>query len=571
MFASHRVAVSLVETQLGNSMKQTVEQLNININTIIDSTEKLTTVLLMDDETVPRSNILSKTLVEYNSYELWEQVEVRKNIEFLFSRTANINQFTESIYLADRDKFIASAPIAVGTAQDPNKLDWFNELMESNKQTMWSGLHNTILYGTATNSNVISYLRKVYNKYNTIVLGVLWVDINERRFYNFYKDLSLTDSGRIFIFDPQMNIISDSYLTSNNNVLNVNHYQRALKEAGNYYVDKIDGKTKLIAHTYMSRTGWTIIYSENMEDLMLPYNAMINTFLVFSGLILAVLIVVIISRSYNISLPLIELMNLMKKAASGDFNVRAQVTRDNEIGQLCGIFNVMVQDIDTLIKQVYQAKTILREAQLTSLQLQINPHFLYNTLQTIKWLADFYNANDIQKIVMSLASMFQYSINSEKNALLSDEIKNISDYVTIQKFRYESRLSVKFDIEAGTEAIRLPKLIFQPLVENAIIHGIDKKASGGCIFIRVFRKNDWIIISVRDDCCGIPLPRLTEIRRFLDLNEPMSSGSPPIGLKNIYDRCKLEFNEGFSFFIDSVESKYTLVEISLIPPSDLHN
>jgi two-component system sensor histidine kinase YesM len=330
-------------------------------------------------------------------------------------------------------------------------------------------------------------------------------------------------------------------------------------------LDKINGETVLVAHAFLEQVGWNIIYTVRMSELMAPYYRVINFYLVLSIILLTFLTLLIIRRSYGLSTPIIDLMNLMKKAAGGDFSIRAQVNKNNEIGQLCGIFNSMVHDIDVLIKQVYEAQTKQREAQLTSLQLQINPHFLYNTLQTIKWLADSYDARDIQQIVMSLADMFRYSISSEKYALLDEELNNIRDYIQIQHFRYGNRLSVDYDIEPGTEKIKIPKLFLQPLVENAILHGIDGKLGGGHIRVQVYRTDPWLHISVWDDGIGIEEEHLFFIRQYLAWNEKVKESKVPIGLKNLYDRGKLEFGENFSFSIESTFNEYTVVDLTIIP------
>ena len=552
----------LVEQRVGTSMQQSVEQMEISIDLMLESIENLSSTLLLEDTLYLRDNSIVGMLSEYEGYDYATYTIARKSLENIMSMYTITNRHIESVYLVKDERFIASAPAVFSTIVNPLSLDWYSDFLNSGKNAEWCGMHSTIPYSTYSNSNVISYMRKVNNRYNTINLGVMWIDVNERWFNEVYKKLDMQEGAEIFIVDASRNIVSHSQSTSLSENLPPESYTEALVPASGFYSAVIDGVSVIIAHSYLERAGWNIVYTIPLSAVMSDYYAMLKSYLFYTGIIFVLLALAILATSYTITFPLINLINLMKKASHGDFNVRAPVQSRDEIGELCSNFNVMIEDIDRLINEVYIAQTKQKEAELLALQFQINPHFLYNTLQTIKWLADSYNAVDIQNIVLSLARIFRFSIKSSSAVKLSDELQNIRDYITIQKFRYEQRLEVQIEVDKPAENFVLPNLVLQPLVENAIIHGIEKKPEGGKIRVNVSMSESEISIIVWDNGVGIDQYRLESIIENLE-GDSDSGEDVSIGLRNIYERFKLMYGKRVSFSINSSPEEFTEVKITV--------
>ena len=552
----------LVEQRVGTSMQQSVEQMEISIDLMLESIENLSSTLLLEDTLYLRDNSIVGMLSEYEGYDYATYTIARKSLENIMSMYTITNRHIESVYLVKDERFIASAPAVFSTIVNPLSLDWYSDFLNSGKNSEWCGMHSTIPYSTYSNSNVISYMRKVNNRYNTINLGVMWIDVNERWFNEVYKKLDMQEGAEIFIVDASRNIVSHSQSTSLSENLPPESYTEALVPASGFYSAVIDGVSVIIAHSYLERAGWNIVYTIPLSAVMSDYYAMLKSYLFYTGIIFVLLALAILATSYTITFPLINLINLMKKASHGDFNVRAPVQSRDEIGELCSNFNVMIEDIDRLINEVYIAQTKQKEAELLALQFQINPHFLYNTLQTIKWLADSYNAVDIQNIVLSLARIFRFSIKSSSAVKLSDELQNIRDYITIQKFRYEQRLEVQIEVDKPAENFVLPNLVLQPLVENAIIHGIEKKPEGGKIRVNVSMSESEISIIVWDNGVGIDQCRLESIIENLE-GDSDSGEDVSIGLRNIYERFKLMYGKRVRFSINSSPEEFTEVKITV--------
>ena len=258
-------------------------------------------------------------------------------------------------------------------------------------------------------------------------------------------------------------------------------------------------------------------------------------------------------------------------------NLRIPGERQDEVGLLGRSFNAMLQQIGRLLSQVREEQRLKREAELRSLQAHIQPHFLYNTLDTIQWLARKDGAKEAAEMVEALSKLFRIGLSKGQETIpLADELEHIRSYLKIQKTRYKDKLN--YEIEAG--AIRgdtlVLKLILQPVVENAIYHGIKERRGPGHIAIRVSERDGVLEFTVEDDGVGMSEERLAALRGTLE--SPMASGgetgaggglpvSPAAsagssyGLRNVQERIRLTFGESYGISVESKEKQGTRVTI----------
>lgn len=229
----------------------------------------------------------------------------------------------------------------------------------------------------------------------------------------------------------------------------------------------------------------------------------------------------------------------------------------DEIGMLYRGFGSMMKRIRTLINEVYLSKITQKEAELKALQAQINPHFLYNTLDSIIWMAET-NDSNIVAMTEALAKLFRISLNKGNEEIsLERELEHVKNYLIIQSMRYADKFTYEISAEPGVERCRTIKLILQPIVENCIYHGIKKKRGTGKITIRAYRREQNLIIEVSDDGCGMP----EEICRKILSDEIESeniSGSG-IGVKNVNERIQLRFGKKYGLSYSSEEGIGTTV------------
>ena len=235
----------------------------------------------------------------------------------------------------------------------------------------------------------------------------------------------------------------------------------------------------------------------------------------------------------------------MQKAENGDLSVRFYGGNTDEVTKLGQNFNHMIVKIQELLGVVYQEQRSMRKAELNILQQQIKPHFLYNTLDTIQWMAQEKGMDDIVEIVNALSKMFRISISRGKEFIsLSEEINHLNSYLTIQKMRYEDKLSYTIESEEHLNKCMMIKLILQPIVENSIYHGIKQKMVNGHVNIRIYEENNMIVMMVSDDGVGLSVERVKELNHALK-NETREKGTIGYGIFNVNDRIRLFFGEPY--------------------------
>jgi two-component system sensor histidine kinase YesM len=254
----------------------------------------------------------------------------------------------------------------------------------------------------------------------------------------------------------------------------------------------------------------------------------------------------------------------MRRAEAGDFDIQFKSGNQDEIGQLGRSFNNMIIEIRKLIDQVYEEQKKKREAELKILQAQIKPHFLYNTLDTIQWMAKERKADDVAVMIIALTNLFRIGLSKGKETIsVSEEIEHIKSYLFIQKARYENKL--KYEIVVDPEVMQeiVIKLTLQPLVENAIYHGIKERRGEGNIKIEVRKIDDKLCLCVMDNGAGIPADKLIKLQSVLsgtNVNKA-EEDLPGFGLFNVHERIRLAYGERYGVQIYSVLGEGTKVEV----------
>lgn len=292
-------------------------------------------------------------------------------------------------------------------------------------------------------------------------------------------------------------------------------------------------------------------------------------FATFIGIVFAFLIVTFIIISFlsyyiprSISKPITEITEVTNKVAGGDLSVRSEVFEGLETSILSTSLNAMIDKINELLEQVTTEQTRLRKAEFELLQSQINPHFLYNTLDAIVWLAESGEKEKVVSTVSSLSNFFRASLNQGKDIVtLKEDIGHVRSYLEIQKIRYQDILDYEIDIDEEINECLIPKITIQPLVENALYHGIKNKRGKGKISIKGKKIDDGAKISISDDGLGITADRLRIVMN--NINNRSDSEKTTYGLYNVNERIRLNFGEKYGIKIESEYGMGTTVHILL--------
>jgi two-component system sensor histidine kinase YesM len=265
------------------------------------------------------------------------------------------------------------------------------------------------------------------------------------------------------------------------------------------------GKSYLYGSYRSEDTHWTTLILKPMNSITSRLKEIRNTVMSIESLILVLVIVIAWFIATGITRPLRTMITTMRHVERGDFTVRASHSDNrNEIGQLGKVFNQMVDSMQTMISRVYVAELREKDARLLALQAQINPHFLFNTLNILKSLGRKGATNDVVEVTESLAHLFRYSLHDwHGNVALSEELNLIQSYIKIQTYRFQDRFTYEQHIPEGLLHARILRLTIQPLVENAVVHGLEQRKSGGLISVQVTANADTLEILVSDNGVGI--------------------------------------------------------------------
>ena len=309
--------------------------------------------------------------------------------------------------------------------------------------------------------------------------------------------------------------------------------------------------------------GLTLLSLLPMDNLHQQLRSILRTN-ILTGVLLWFVVSVLIYILLRLSTrPLDRLSQQMVKAGDGNFSPVSGIGGSREISDLADSYNDMVRHIDRLIRQNYLSEINEKTSRLAALEAQLNPHFLYNTLQAIATEALVNDQPQIYDMITSLASNLRYSIKGGDLVSLQSEITYVKNYVLLQKTRLEDRLQVSFDVDESLLQAMIPKISIQILVENAILHGMGTETDSITIAIQVLRHDKYLCAIVSDNGCGIPADQLQQMKAsFQNFLHPDSAGK--IGLANLNSRLHLLYKEDATLEIQSIESEGTRITM-LIP------
>ena len=320
--------------------------------------------------------------------------------------------------------------------------------------------------------------------------------------------------------------------------------------------------TYTVAGQTLEDYGLNLLFLFDNQDSLEKRAEIIETILPLLLLLMIAVTGVIYWYSKDFSSRVELLVKKFRRAETGDLSVSEKISGTDEIAVLDQQFNRMLGKLDQLIKTSYVQKLENKEAQLKNLQLQINPHFLYNTLETISSIAAVKQVFVVCDICGKLGEIFRYSLGKDYGELvpLEQEMTHIKNYMFIQKIRYGDRLQVFYNIDVDAAHVYIPRFILQPIVENAISHGLSNLTSVGTLEVSAFEKKDRLYIEIEDDGEGMVREKVAEITRFINTAKAVE-GKKNIGIRNVNQRIKLAYGEAYGITIRSAPyqgSRFTI-------------
>lgn len=391
--------------------------------------------------------------------------------------------------------------------------------------------------------------------------GVFFIDLNYSAISELCDQSTVGTKGYAFILDAKGNIVYHPQQQQLYNELQTENISLIMDTDEDTVLTGTGNDGKLYSISRSEKTGWTVVDCTNVKEL-LSKSRQAQSVYVLTAIIL-VIVALLFSRfmARSITLPIQKLRDSMKKVQEGDFSVSdVVVDSKNEIGSLTKSFDVMTHRIHELMEQNVHEQEEKRKSELKALQSQINPHFLYNTLDSIIWMAEGKKNEEVVLMTASLARLLRQSISNEDEVVpIANEVEYARGYLTIQKMRYKDKLEFQIEVDSSILYIPLIKLVLQPIIENAIYHGLKYKESKGLLIVKGFMKDRNAVLQVIDDGVGMDEETLAHIYDKHKVNYH-SNG---VGVYNVQKRLKLYYGEDYGITYTSELGKGTTATITI--------
>lgn len=565
-FISYIKSAETVENQAIQMNSKVLQQINRNVDYNIKEMERISLTPFSDPG-------IQKILRKFKYTNNLEMINDRYTMDYMILNLVILRPDIVGIYIFPIG-FKSTGEVyyrnSIGTALrqdfDITKEPWYDSVGKANGKKVILGTHLETQVST-NQRKVFSLVRKIKDVDYYRDLGIILIDANLNAISEICADSNLGENGKIIIAGQDGYIVYHTDQRFIGEKLG-DEYQGALLGYGISYKKSINGKMMLLTSSKSEYTGWTAIGIIPVDELNRGV-ALIRSVTILLGVIcltLGIFVAVFIAK--EISNPIRRLQQLMKEAEKGNFSVKADVGSEDEIGQVSRSFNCMIDRIKELINTVYESQLMRKEAELAALQSQINPHFLYNTLEVIRGIALANKVMSIVDISKSLAMLFRYSISRDGEFVtLREEINYVRNYLKIQKFRYGDKFDIVYNIDEDILKCCCIRLLLQPLVENAIYHGLEKKTEKGVIEIFGIKNESDIYLRVIDDGIGMTKEQAADLNEILGKNEGGIFGNKQfnrgIGILNVNARIKLHYGEQYGLRVGSQPDFGTVVEISI--------
>ena len=523
------------------STSQLISQVNYDIDSYIDYMENISWVAASGSD-------LSRYL--FNQEQTPEEKEAAK--ERILTQFTTILESRSDIYnvaaVADNgEALINSGADRLNKYVDVRQQSWYQAAIHSPTGIAVSSSHvqNAI---AGSYHWVITLSRAIVNEQTGEREGVFFVDLNYSAISSLCSNTSIGSKGYIFILDEKGSMIYHPQQQLIYGGLKEERIEDILASKGDFLETEEGEDSKLYTMSKSEKTGWTVVGASYVTELMKNNRQAQMLYLLAAAGILIGVILISSFISSEITKPLRLLRDSMSLVEKGDFEqASVEITAENEIGSLSKSFNAMTQKIHALMEQnIYEQKQ-KRKSEMKALQAQINPHFLYNTLDSLYFVAIMHGDDQMAEMVEALSDNFKLALNNgSKYIKVADSVKWMQGYMKLQNMRYNNRFELFVDIRREILQRETITFIFQPFIENAMYHGLEPKIGKGKISLRGWQEQNNMIFTIEDDGVGI---------------DDMSRLENGYGVRNVIERIKLNYGEKYGVTFESSPGNGTKVTI----------
>ncbi|TYS89929.1 sensor histidine kinase [Rossellomorea aquimaris] len=555
---------SIMEERTKSSTIEMMEQYSLYIDSITSQAEDLGKQVLVNPTTQEWIKSEENDREVSDAERLLMKNQLKAELSSMMIN--NSKAMSVSVYLND----------GTGTAGNLPPLEktiWFDEFYKDDQR--WLRSHNDLMA-----DQVNSYLLPLFDINTLDLSGVIKVNFPSSLLENALSKIKLGENGRVYLLDSLgRNVLTGSVDTPENVVKESLKTIKTETNSSGLIEVPFEKEEYMIFYQKAKVGEWVLVSEITKSELFSQVNELQRNLLLTSGWIFLLTIMASYLFSSTIVKPLGKLTGAMKLVEKGEFKKAKQLipsikTANDEIGYVVDVFGQTANRLDTLIETEYEANIRRRDAEYKALLLQINPHFLNNTLETIGGLAAQGKNKEVIDVTIHLGRIMRYSLNTESDMVtLGEEMTYIRRFMEILKLRYEEALSVSIQEDPAASPLPIIKFVIQPLVENSVKYSFIEKTEA-VLRISTKKVNDWVEIVIEDNGIGIPESIVEELKRDHGPHESshvLESKGRSIGLKNVLGRLKLYYGENFTYHISSKEYQGTTIVLRIKSgEGDLH-
>ena len=543
----------VIIVQVGQSRIDVLKQISERSNVIKNN---LITVINLYKYNTDLDLYLSQTEAEEVLKNASELEEKRKNFDVVFKDIG----FEYNIVIQGENGFVYSSYNEGSYDFDSLKTQlWYKKSYDEQGDMSFVSYKNSFIREKEKAAYVFGGFSKIKDASGNI-LGSILVSVDENVLENLYAGFET--EGNVYIFDKKGNVVSSKDKSIlGKNMIGAENFRKLYGNGSSHIIKKL-GKYYFLSNCYDSQTGWTIV-----EEI--PCEIMFSVLIDMTGYLAVSMIVFLFTAAFisyrqakRISDPIASLCQSMKRVSGGEFICVQEENACNEVLALGKSFNSMSEKIKELLEDIRNNEKEKRKSEMDFLRAQINPHFLYNTLFSIQCMAELNKNEQAVKMIKAFIALLRKTLSTDRDLIsLREELENTRSYLELERIRYSNIMDYEIEVSKELEACQVPALILQPIVENAIFHGLEAKASGGLIVVDVLKDGDDLLINISDDGKGMDSRRLKEVRARIELDADEARKS--IGLVNVSGRIKINFGKEYGLTIDSEENIGTCVGLRL--------
>lgn len=539
----------MVEKETHVYAYEIVKQLGRNIESYIDHMQEVMWMISSQDTSL--INQLKEPL---------NQKAVRKSyfLEEMRNRGSSNGVVSINIFGENGLVLTDSASNAIKDYIDVKQMEWYTKAVEAQGKPVISASH-TQNYLKNEGKWVFSLSAAIMEENK--ILGIVLIDMSYKNLTDMCNDIQLGEKGYVYIvgqgqemiYHPKQQLIYSGILQED--------LARVMQQEEGSFTEILEDKRLVTVHS-LKEVGWRVVGVSYIGELLVSKQEIIIPLIILT--LLALVVAFLISKRIvsQTAKPIRELTEHMQEIELGKLGVEIDTQSDTEeIQCLTASFKEMVYKIEGLIEQVEDNQKKLRKSELKVLQSQINPHFLYNSLDTIIWLGEREECEKVVQMTAALARYFRLSLSKGKEVItIYKEVEHVKHYLQIQKIRYASKLTYTIEVSPDIFDEMIVKIVLQPLVENALYHGIKDLEEGGYIRVLGFREGNNIILEVYDNGKGMSRE---QIKNILKAPSSTSITKGGVAIKNVHERIQVYFGQDYGLSYESEYGKWTKVRITI--------